>query len=49
MANEIQVWNKVLTSAMQLPGVRVNRDAFLSEKLYPYSSSNQIQQAIEKG
>ncbi len=49
MANEIQVWNKVLTSAMQLPGVRVNRDVFLSEKLYPYSSSNQIQQAIEKG
>lgn len=49
MANEIRVWNKVLTSAMQLPGVKVNRDAFLSEKLYPYSTNNQVKEAIEKG
>lgn len=49
MANEIQVWNKVLTSAMQLPGVKVDRNAFLSEKLYPYSTSAQITEAIEKG
>ena len=49
MTNEIQVWNKVLTSAMQMPGVKVDRDAFLAEKLYPYSTSDQLSTAIEKG
>lgn len=49
MANEIQVWNKVLTAALQLPGVKVNRDLFLSESLQPYSTSAQISEAVEKG
>lgn len=49
MSKEVQVWNKVLTTAMQLPGVKVDRDAFLSEKLYPYSTSEQITKAVETG
>ncbi len=40
MANEIQVWNKVLTSAMQMPGVKVDRDAFWQK------SYTRIQQVI---
>ena len=49
MAQEIQIWNKVLSSAMQLPGVKVDREAFLSEKLSVYCTDVQVIQAIDQG
>lgn len=49
MSKGIQVWNKILTSAMQLPGVKVDRNAFLSEKLSIYCNESQIAQSLEKG
>lgn len=49
MANEIEVWNKVLRGAMQLPGVKVNRDSFLTESLSIYCNGSQLSLALEKG
>lgn len=39
MANEIQVWNKVMSSALAIPGVKVNRESFLLGELRNYCSS----------
>lgn len=49
MSKEIEVWNKVLSAAIQLPGVKVNRDDFLMEKLAVYCTGNQLTLALEKG
>lgn len=39
MANEIEVWNKVMSSALAIPGVKVNRESFLLGELRNYCSS----------
>lgn len=49
MANEIAVWNKVLTSVMQMPGVKVTRESFLTEKLSVYCTGSQLSTVLEKG
>ena len=49
MSKETEIWNKVLTAAIQLPGVKVNRDSFLQEKLSIYCTGSQISLAVEKG
>lgn len=49
MANEIQVWNKVLSTALQMPGVKVNRKDFIEDKLSLYCNSSQLIQALDKG
>lgn len=49
MSKEIEIWNKVLSAAIQLSGVKVNRDSFLQEKLSIYCTGSQMSLAIEKG
>ena len=49
MSKEIKIWNKVLSAVIQIPGVKVNRDSFLQEKLSIYCTASQISLAIEKG
>ena len=49
MSKEIEIWNKVLSAAIQLPGVKVNRDSFLQEKLSIYCTGSQMSLAVEKG
>lgn len=49
MANEIEVWNKVLRSVMQLPGVKVSHDPFLTESLSIYCTGQQLRLALDKG
>lgn len=49
MANEIAIWNKVLTSVMQMPGVKVTRESFLTEKLSIYCTGSQLSLVLEKG
>ena len=46
MANEIQVWNKVMSAALSLPGVKVNREEFLKEKLSLYCNEKQLETAL---
>ena len=48
MANEIQVWDKVMSAALSLPGVKVNREEFLKEKLSLYCNEKQLQTALSK-
>ena len=43
----LSVWNKILSTLMSMPGIKVNRDAFLFEKLSPYCDAQKRQQAIE--
>src|SRR5574344_951207 len=38
MGNEVSVWNKIMSVAISLPGVKVDREKFLSEELKPYCS-----------
>ncbi len=45
MADGATIWNKVMTAAMRLPGVKVDRDAFLAAELKPYCSIEQLAQA----
>ena len=49
MSKETEIWNKVLSAAIQLPGVKVNRDSFLQEKLSVYCTGSQMSLAVEKG
>ena len=46
MANEIQVWNKVLSKALDMPGVKIDREQFLKGKLGPYCTEGQVQTAL---
>ena len=41
MENEIQVWNKVMSAALAIPGVKVDRTCFLLTELRPYCSSKE--------
>ncbi len=43
------VWMKILRAAMELPGVKVNRAAFLARNLSPYVNDNLVAAAIERG
>ena len=36
MADEVKIWNNILASAMDIPGVKVNRREFLTRALFPY-------------
>lgn len=46
MANEIQVWNKVMSTALAMPGVKVDRNQFLTNKLGRYCTEAQLQIAL---
>lgn len=40
------MWNKVMGTALAMPGVKVDRDDFLKKELCNYCSQEQIEQAI---
>lgn len=43
MANETQIWNKILTTVLKMPGVKVDRMGFLRQKLRPYCNQARLQ------
>lgn len=49
MEKGIELWKKVLTTAMQLPGVKVNRDCFLKKELAIYCTDIQLAELLGKG
>jgi uncharacterized membrane protein len=49
MEKGIELWKKVLMTAMQLPGVKVNRDSFLKKELTIYCTDIQLAELLEKG
>lgn len=46
MSGEITIWNKILGTAMSMPGVKVDRNSFLKKELVGYSTQEQVEQAI---
>lgn len=44
----LTVWNSILGAALRLPGVRVNRAAFLRSALSSHSSADLVELAIER-
>lgn len=46
MANEIQVWNKLMSSALSMRGVKVDRNQFLKSKLGRYCTEAQVETAL---
>lgn len=49
MANEHNAWNKVVTAALKMPAVTVDREKFLKNELGKIFPNSQVQAAIEKG
>ena len=43
MSNETQIWNKVLTTVLKMPGVKVDRVSFLQKELKPYCNQSRLQ------
>ncbi|MBQ8712338.1 MAG: hypothetical protein IJ551_05885 [Prevotella sp.] len=43
MDNENLVWNKVLSTVLKMPGVKVDRIAFLRKELRPYCNQSRLQ------
>ena len=46
MANELAIWNKVMSAAMAIPGVKVDRELFLRGELRPYCTKEQMEKAL---
>ena len=46
MANEVSIWNKVMSSAMTVPGVKVDRESFLRKEFSLYCSAEQLDKVI---
>lgn len=42
----VAVWNNILAAAMKMPGVKVNRKDFLTEKLRPYLEEKELLIAV---
>lgn len=47
MANEITLWNKVMSTAMGIPGVKIDREAFLRAELRPYCTKDELDKAVQ--
>lgn len=43
----IEVWNRVLTGALELPGARISRASYLRKELSKHCSENVVQNAID--
>lgn len=43
----VELWNKVLTAALSVPGVKVNRSNFLSKELKNYCDDEKLKLAID--
>lgn len=48
MSNEVSVWNKIMSTALSMPGVKVDRKEFLTRELSPYCSNDKIEIAIDQ-
>ena len=46
-STHIEIWNRVLQTALNIPGARVNRAAFLKKELSPHVTEEQVKIAIE--
>lgn len=46
MGNEVSVWNKVLSTALAMPGVKVNRKEYLTHILSMYCMPEDVKKAI---
>ncbi len=46
MENEVSVWNKVMSAALSMPGVKVDRNVFITNELGPYCTKEQLDKAI---
>lgn len=46
MANEIQLWNKVMSASLAIPGVKVDRRSFLASELCQYCGKGELEKAI---
>ena len=42
MVNETLVWNKILAAVLKMPGIKVDRAAFLREALKPYCTGQKL-------
>ena len=49
MAKEVTLWNKVMSSALKLPGVAVDREEFLRSRLSPFCCGSHINKALAEG
>lgn len=49
MAKESNVWNKVMSTALKMPGVAVDREKFLRGELQKYYNDEQIKNIIKQG
>lgn len=47
MGNEVKVWNKVMSAAMDMPYTTVNREQFLRKELQQYCSPKDLKRAIK--
>lgn len=46
MANEVAIWNKVLSTALAMPGVKVDRDSFLKKTFCAHCTPDKISSLI---
>ena len=49
MAKESSIWNKVMSAALKIPGVAVDREKFLRDSLKSYLCDSNINDAVTKG
>ena len=49
MEKGIQLWNRIVSLALEMPGVRINRDSFLRSQLKIYCTDAQISKVLERG
>lgn len=48
MSNETSTWNQLMSAAISMPGVKVNREKFLRKELKSYCTNEKIQIAIKE-
>ena len=46
MGNNIQLWNSFLSKVLEMPGIKIDRQAFLKTKLINYCTEAQVQIAL---
>lgn len=47
MADEVAIWNKVMSSALAIPGVKVDRESFLRSAFRQYCTKDELEKAIK--
>lgn len=46
MEKEVTVWNKVMSTALAIPGVKVDRELFLRAELRQYCTKDEMEKAV---